>query len=333
MKVEFRDYIVFFVAIVSLLGAWVIDTLIPSKISITSIYTIPILIAAYRFNYKIITIFSLAAIILYSFQAFIEFNSYTNILLNDVSLIITTILAIQLTTQRLKAEQLKNKAETVTKQLEFFMNIIAHDLMQPITTIKIYAALLAKTKQKHNSSFHQNLISPINALEHLITDLQDTSRIRSGKFLLNPVRMDFTEFMRDIITQLQITSLKHKIILEAPKQLYGSWDRERLKQVFTNLLSNALKYSPEGGKIKVAIRKTAAHVTVAITDSGIGMTAFQSRTLFKPFTRHYKGKATIKGTGLGLYISKSIVEGHQGKIWVSSQKGKGTTFFTELPLN
>lgn len=239
---------------------------------------------------------------------------------------------MQLSMQKSRAEQLKNNSETAKKQLEIFMNTIAHDLMQPITVIKLHAAMLNKIKQKNGNSLLKNFISTINTLEQLVSDLRDAGRIRSGQFTLNPEKIDFCELIKDTVAQQQITTSKHKITLDAPRQLKAKWDKERLKQVFTNLLSNAIKYSPEGGKIKVTVKKIDTSVLISIADTGIGIDTHQYRSLFQPFARVYKGKKNIKGTGLGLYISKSIVEKHKGEIWVTSKKQKGSTFFVQLPL-
>lgn len=332
MKIKKQDYLYFFLASFLLFGIWAVDSLIDPEIMLTSIYAVPILITAYRFNYKIITLFSIATIIIYSLQANIEHISLINIILHDLALIIISILAIQLSNQKLKAEQLKNDADFAKKQLEIFMNTVAHDLMQPITVAKLYADMLDKIKDKNSGGLQKNFVSAINTIKQLASDLRDAGRIRSGQFMLNPEKMDSSELIKDVIAQQQITTSKHKITLNAPKELNVKWDKERIKQVFTNLLTNAIKYSPDGGKIKVKVKKNYTTVIISISDKGIGLSPHQYGHIFQPFVRVYKGKKEIKGTGLGLYISKSIIEGHKGKIWVNGKKGKGSTFFVKLPL-
>lgn len=144
--------------------------------------------------------------------------------------------------------------------------------------------------------------------------------------------MNLYEALKETVSEQQITTAKHKITLSSHKLLIGVWDKEKLKRVFTNLLSNAIKYTPNGGTISINVKKTHNAVRISVSDRGIGMTAQQSHLLFQPFVRQYEGEKTIEGTGLGLYISKSIIEAHYGKIWVTSQKGKGSTFFVELPF-
>lgn len=333
MKFKSKDYIFFFLASFSLFVIWLTDTLIPSNIMIVSLYSIPILISAHRFNYKIIAIFTLITITVWSIHAnSLHHYSLVDILLHDAGLIVIGILTIQLNSKKLKSEQLKNDADTAKKQLEIFMNTIAHDLMQPITVAKLYAGMFDKSINKNAKNLQNNFSGAINTLEQLASDLRDAGLIRSGQFTLNPSKTNLYELLKEIIAQHQIISSNHKIKLDAPLRLKANLDRERLKQVFNNLLGNAVKYSPEGGEIKVIVKKNDSSIIVSVADTGIGMARHQYRLLFKPFARINNIKKTFKGSGLGLYISKSIIKAHQGELWVTSKKGKGSTFFVKLPL-
>jgi signal transduction histidine kinase len=138
------------------------------------------------------------------------------------------------------------------------------------------------------------------------------------------------EIARRVISIHQAATIGHQLILDAPEQLEGEWDGERVSQLLTNLVSNAIKYSPAGGEVRVAVREMAGQAVVSVSDQGIGLSGDQIERLFQPFTRLYSGR-DIKGTGLGLYICKAIVEAHAGRIWVESTPGQGTTFTVTLP--
>lgn len=131
----------------------------------------------------------------------------------------------------------------------------------------------------------------------------------------------------------QTVAPSHHVRLETKEvELVGSWDRDRLAQVFRNLLGNAVKYSPHGGEIVVQIRRQAGEVLVAIRDQGLGIEAAALPHLFERFYRANETAAGIQGVGLGLYITKELVEVHGGRIWVESAgPGHGSTFSFTLP--
>ena len=116
--------------------------------------------------------------------------------------------------------------------------------------------------------------------------------------------------------------------------MIGVWDPARLDQVLTNLVSNALKYSPDGGEVRVRLRadRRAGRAELAVSDAGVGMTAAERAELFRPFARGAAGGRGIGGVGLGLYIAARIVDGHGGTIAVESEPGRGSTFTVRLPL-
>ncbi|HET7036048.1 MAG TPA: ATP-binding protein, partial [Thermomicrobiaceae bacterium] len=124
----------------------------------------------------------------------------------------------------------------------------------------------------------------------------------------------------------------HTLVLEAPEPVVGEWDASRLDQVLTNLISNALKYSPDGGEVRVTVRQAGALAEVVVDDRGIGITPDELRTLFQPFSRGAEATRTASGAGLGLHISAQIVRRHDGNIDIESQPGAGSRFRVTLPL-
>jgi signal transduction histidine kinase len=125
----------------------------------------------------------------------------------------------------------------------------------------------------------------------------------------------------------------HNIVIDAPDTLPGIWDGPRLDQVLTNLISNALKYSPGASEVRVQIQRSGDEAIVAVSDTGVGISEEDVAELFKPFARGATPDRNVSGTGLGLFISQQIVERHQGTLSVSSAIGLGTTFTLRLPLD
>lgn len=144
---------------------------------------------------------------------------------------------------------------------------------------------------------------------------------------------DINQVLKDKIDIALQTTRKHKIILHGrvSKKIYG--DKERIGQVINNLLSNAIKYSPKGGQISVIAEEMKKEVVVSVKDQGIGLSSAQQKKIFGRFFRAVDPESSsIPGLGIGLYISSEIVKYHDGRIWVESEKGKGSTFFFSIPF-
>jgi signal transduction histidine kinase len=157
------------------------------------------------------------------------------------------------------------------------------------------------------------------------------TRLEAGRLELRREEVDLVALTRDTVAQSAIFAGDRQIRLEAPVHaVTGEWDGDRLAQVLTNLLDNALKYAPEG-EIVVRITSQPEEMHVAVRDLGPGLTPAELRRVFDHFYRGSHGSAAAKGAGLGLFISKSIVEAHGGRLWADSTPGEGTTFTFALP--
>ena len=214
-----------------------------------------------------------------------------------------------------------------------FIAMVAHDLKNPLTAIKGYVQLM----QRRGSYSAQNVTTvaaQANRLERLIDDLRDVVRTDADRIVLAYGETDLTALARAAVEEMQTLNPAHDIRLEAPTDpVVGSWDAGRIEQVLGNLLTNAVKYSPEGGEIVVRIENAGDMARVSITDQGIGVLPEALPLLFERFYRAPGGVATDrKGLGLGLYISKGIIEGHGGQITVASTVGTGSTFTFTLPF-
>ncbi len=235
-----------------------------------------------------------------------------------------------------------------------FIAVAAHELRTPMTAIRGYATMLLRQGQRQDGGTDPSVIDSADiqreALEtidqatsrlaELTDDLLDVARLQAGRLALRLEPQDLVALVRRVIKRSQITTLRHQITLrDAPETLIVDIDIQRFEQVLGNLLSNAIKYAPEGGPIELTLTEMTngdgyPSALLTVTDSGIGIPAEQQSRLFTRFSRAANAQEHgITGTGLGLYISRELVERHEGRIWFESNEGRGTTFFISLPLH
>ncbi|MHB8646271.1 MAG: sensor histidine kinase [Thermomicrobiales bacterium] len=213
-----------------------------------------------------------------------------------------------------------------------FIAMVAHDLKNPLTTIKGYTQLLRR-RGVYDERVVETIVAQADRLEGLIDDLRDAARIEADGIALHREQLDMTALVRRCVEEAQALTEAHTIHVTLPTgPVVGRWDAGRLMQVIANLLNNAVKYSPEGGEIRVEVTDDAGTVRVAVSDEGMGMSQEVAARVFERFYRAEGGIATDrKGLGLGLYISKALVEAHGGRITVASAPGAGSTFIVMLP--
>ncbi|MEO6522146.1 MAG: PAS domain S-box protein [Mucilaginibacter sp.] len=223
------------------------------------------------------------------------------------------------------------------QQKDDFIGVASHELKTPVTSIKAYTQVLEKMLKNQGAEREAGMIakmdSQINRLTSLIGDLLDVTKINSGKLQFNDREFDFNQLIKELIDDLQHTAGKHVIIqeLEHAGMVYA--DRERISQVITNLITNAIKYSPESDSIIVRTSMQNKEVSLCVQDFGIGITKQQQEKVFEQFYRVSGDlQHTFPGLGLGLYISSEIIKREGGRIWVSSKVGEGSTFCFALPI-
>lgn len=218
-----------------------------------------------------------------------------------------------------------------------FISMVSHDLRTPLAVIKGYAATLLNPSLKLDEDRKRRFITGINdasdKLTRIIDNLLSVSRLESGRFRLTLQQFDLGELVTKAAGLFQAGASKHRIVVEPPLEpLWVTADRDLVEQVLTNLLGNAVKYSAEGADIRIRGRAVEGGVEVSVHDRGIGIPPSQQHRVFE---KYYRGDTAvarrISGTGLGLYICKSIVEAHGGRIWVESAPGEGSTFAFRLP--
>ena len=225
-----------------------------------------------------------------------------------------------------------------------FIGVAAHELRNPLAVLKGFAEMLvyqtARGKGAQLATWQTEALEEIDAatsrLDKLTEDLLDVTRLQAGRLVLSCAPTDLVALTRHVVTQRQMTTKQHTFSLDTEHpSLVVEVDRERIEQVLTNLLSNAIKYSPQGGPIELTIREEVEPHTalVSIRDRGIGIPARQQAHIFGRFVRAENARASeITGTGLGLFLSRELVERHGGRLWFESTEGAGSTFFMALPL-
>lgn len=228
-------------------------------------------------------------------------------------------------TERKRLDELKKE----------FLSSVAHELKTPITSLK----LLVETHLSHYKKQQRDEVNPkeltfieneLDRLTRLVNEILDVQRIETGRLKLSKEVIDLKPLILQVITQIRLVSPSYQIGLKAPSNLIAEIDPDRVRQVLINIISNAVKHSLSKSKIEIIAKKYPQALQISIKDSGEGIPEAKLPLIFDRF---YQVDGEVKeGFGLGLYISKEIVERHGGKIWAESVVGKGSTFHFTLPL-
>ena len=219
-----------------------------------------------------------------------------------------------------------------------FISVISHELKTPVALIKGYANTLRREDADWDEGTTRESLAIIeeesDRLDRLINNLLEASRIQAGTLKLELSDVSIPRLAAKVVERLKVQADKHTLDLDFPSGFPPLLaDEERLQQVFSNLVSNAIKYSPDGGTIRVGGRAYPDRVELYVSDQGIGIPRDKQSRLFEAFYRVDSGLGRrTQGMGLGLFLCKAIVEGHGGRIWVDTSGEKGTTFRFTLPL-
>lgn len=233
--------------------------------------------------------------------------------------------------------QLFQSEEQANRERDEFLSLVTHEIKNPLAAIQGYTDLASVSMEGGDLESAKESLGVIRMeakrILRLAEDLLDASKMSEGKFALQIADIDVASLIRQLVARYRgITSQPIEMIFDESIPPIRA-DDMRLTQVFDNLLSNAVKYSRRNGPIEVELRVVAASLRLAVRDSGEGIPAEKLPLLFERYYRVEEGDQTVKGTGLGLFISREIVRMHGGNISVESQPGRGTTFTVELPYS
>ncbi len=237
------------------------------------------------------------------------------------------LLAIEDITERQQLEQQKDE----------FISIASHELKTPITSVKAYTQILGQRFRRVDDMKSVELVEKmdlqLDKLTHLIGDLLDITKIEAGRIQFHESHFDFNELVKETVEDLQRTTEKHHITKDLQPAITVYGDHDRLGQVLTNFMTNAIKYSPQADKIIVKTVADADNLTLSVQDFGVGLLRKDQARVFE---RYYRvggtNQNTYPGLGLGLYIASEIIKRHKGRVWVTSKAAEGSTFYFSLPM-
>ncbi len=247
-------------------------------------------------------------------------------LLSPSGMLLNIIASLRDITRFREAEELKST----------FISIISHELKTPVALIKGYVSTLRREDAIWDREIVQDSLAVIeeeaDRLTELIENLLDATRLQAGALSINLADVDLVVLAQRIAERFKTQTTRHTIEVTFPENfpiILG--DEERLAQVFSNLISNAIKYSPQGGRIQISGKVLPNQVVVCVSDEGPGIAAGDIPFIFDRFYRAEEASRKTKGAGLGLYLSRAVVEAHGGRIWVDSKPGEGARICFSLP--
>jgi signal transduction histidine kinase len=233
----------------------------------------------------------------------------------------------------------KGELQLALRMRDDFMSMVAHELRTPLGVLSLELEIRQQRLTEGKMAFFEperlaRMIAKdrrqVRSMTRLIEDMLDVSRIQNGKLSIRPAPTDLSQMLDRVIGDFSSLVTNSVLTLAAQPGVTGVWDEFRLEQVVANLLTNALRYG--GGKpIEVTLTTTDTHAMLSVRDQGIGIAPKEQQRIFEQFVRVADG-AVLNGLGLGLYISRQLVEAHQGEIRVESKLGEGSVFTVVLPL-
>lgn len=234
---------------------------------------------------------------------------------------------IQDITEQKKDEQRKND----------FIGMVSHELKTPLTTLTALVQVLNSKLKNNEDTFIPGALKKANdqvkKMATMINGFLNVSRLESGKILLDKSNFDIDQLSREVISDMKLTVTDHQFQLTPclPINVYA--DRDKIASIINNLLSNAVKYSPKNSKVTLKCEVKTERLVISINDEGVGISEADQIKVFERYYRVNSEKSLmVSGFGIGLYLSAEIVQHHNGRIWVESQPGKGSTFYFSLPL-
>ncbi len=217
-----------------------------------------------------------------------------------------------------------------------FLSIASHELRSPLTTVIGYIQLLNAAFSNNGEEVKQTIQKCNDSLQkisNLITDMLDAAVIRSGNIEIRKSFFDFDAMVTTVIDAIQKTTDSHKIVINGSASRHFCGDEKKLKQVVTHLVSNAVKYSPDSREVIVNLSLVSGYIKFSIRDYGLGINQDEHEKIFDRFYRVQSIQKKFPGIGIGLFVSKEIIESHQGSLWVESEEKQGSTFNFTLPIN
>jgi PAS domain S-box-containing protein len=229
--------------------------------------------------------------------------------------------------------KLYSEVQALNNKKDEFIGFASHELKTPLTTISGYLQLAEKTPELAKD-FLPRIGKQVNRLSAIISDLLDISKIHAGRLDLHSGKTSLLALVKDSVETVKQQSPSHEFECDLPQEdVMLMVDGPKMSQVLINILTNAVKYSPDNKKIVITAMRFGDQVRISVQDWGMGISPKNLDKIFNRFYRVSRSSAQTEGMGLGLYISREIVEGHHGRIWAESEEGKGSTFNIDFPIS
>jgi signal transduction histidine kinase len=273
-----------------------------------------------------------------SFVRIFYYKNNLELIFNLVFGLLLLIFSIMLLRSIIKEVEQREKLEELNRLKSEFLAFASHQVKAPMAVVKGYAELIhegIENVPEQAKDFAKKIKESVDNLLVLIEEFMDYRRIEEGKIEFNFEKLDIISLIREIVEKMKLLAMEKNLSLDFESKfdsIVMNVDKLRFSQVIQNLIDNSIKYTKEGW-IRVKVDKEDNEVLISVSDSGIGISKELQQKLFGQFVRDPSIKKEIRGTGLGLYIAKYIVEAHKGKIWAESEGvGKGSTFYIKLPI-
>jgi signal transduction histidine kinase len=216
-----------------------------------------------------------------------------------------------------------------------FIASVAHDLRNPLIVVGMAARRLKRKipPSSEHTVWLDRIIEQADHIDRLVQDLMDSVKLEMGTLALQKAEVELMSLVRDIHQVQSEVITTHRLVFHGEGVCHVEGDRIRLERVIANIISNSVKYSPEGSTVLLNVKRSGPSVAVTVTDEGVGIPEEEIQELFQPFRRLDRTRHMAKGTGLGLFSARKIVEAHGGTISISSRPGSGTTVLILLPAS
>jgi PAS domain S-box-containing protein len=244
----------------------------------------------------------------------------------------------ELRTKNAELQKVNEELKELDRLKSDFVSMVSHELRAPLTNINGSIELMLQAGDEMHPDERRQMLQIVGEqstrLTRLVQGILNVSRIESHKLAVEPEPLKITAVIERVVKNMQPCTARHQIVMPEPDRLPLVWgDKDRIEEVLTNLLDNAIKYSPDGGMISIDAQAGDNALVVSISDPGLGIPAKELDKIFEKFHRVERGDARLTyGYGLGLYISRKLIEAHGGRMWVESTLGKGSRFSFSLPV-
>lgn len=225
------------------------------------------------------------------------------------------------------------------RDIIYFIAQIGHEIRTPLNAIKGFGDLLTDEifgpLNEQQQKYLGKMLSSSDKLLDIVNQILDWAKLESGQMVLNLENVNLYYMVKEVVCLLEMTAKEKGVSLtaEVAKDTFLEGDMTRLREVLINLVGNALKFAKMPGKVVIQVSQNAEQTMIQVEDNGRGISPKQMENLFQPFNKGEERPGDEKSTGLGLWICRSIIELHHGRIWAKSQEGEGSKFYLILPNN